>query len=366
MLRQLMLTTAVATIALVPAAAHAEMEVVLGGYVNFQAGFFDNDAADNSGRDFQSESEVRVTAKNKTDSGLEYGAYIELFTSTSDSANTDETNIYLAGDWGRVELGDQDGAGNELAVITPYVGIGQVIGSFVDFIPAADRGYAPSETAADPNVKAADMTDATKVTYYTPRMSGFQAGLSYAPERDSDGEEVEFLDNSGNFEDGFEFGANYKNSFSDVDVKIGGSFDMASAKTGSGLEDISAYTLGAQLGYAGFTLGGGYTDNGDSGQTAGGTDDNVSNWNLGLTYNADNWGVGINYIDVDFDETAVPLGVTGATGAGGDFTAWGVGGTYKVAPGLTAGADFVSYDRDRVTGTDTDGYALVTEVKVAF
>jgi len=368
MLRQLMLTTAIATMVLAPSSARAELEVTLGGYVNFQAGFFNNDNANSSDRDFQSESEVRVTAKGKTDAGLEYGAYLELFTSTSDSDNSDESNIYIAGNWGRVELGDQDGAGSELAVIAPYVGIGQALGSYLDYVPAADRVYGVSETAGDPNVKALDSADATKVTYYTPRMEGFQAGVSYAPERDSNatGEQVQFSDNVGNHDDVFEIGANYKNTFSDIDVKVGGQYTFAGAKTGAAVEDINAWSLGAQLGYKGFTLGGAYVDNGDSAQATGVSDDNVTSWNLGLTYNADAWAVGINYIDFDLDTNGVPLGSAGASATGGDYSAWGFGGLYKIAPGLTAGADFVSFERNRTAGTDTDGYAVVTEVKVAF
>lgn len=360
----------VSALALVVAAspARADLEVTIGGYTGFQAALFDNDTANNSDRDFQSEAEVYVKANAKADNGLEYGAYIELLASTSETANADEVNLYLAGNWGRVELGDQDGAGSELAVVGPYVGMGQALGSYNDYVPTGDRGYARVDSAADPSIKAIDTSDATKITYYTPRFSGFQAGVSYAPERDdnADGEGVQFFDNVGNHDNAFEFGLNYKGEFDAVTVKAGGEYVMADAKDGSGLEDISAWTLGAQVGYMGFTLGGGYTDNGDSGLTDGATDDDVTLWNVGLTYADGPWGVGINYVDADFDQAGTPFGLAGVVGSGGDYTAWGLGGTYKIAPGLTTGADLVFFDRDRVTGTDTDGYVLVTEVRAAF
>ena len=367
-MKTLFSSTALACCTLLSVPALAEMEVTVGGYTGFQAAVFDNDAANNSGRDFLTEAEIHVKASGKADNGLEYGALVELFASTSDSTNANEANIWLAGNWGRLELGDQDGAGSELAELTPYVGIGQVRGSYIDFVPAADRGHAPSENGMDTNLKAIDTSDATKVTYYTPRYSGFQAGVSYAPERDSNasGEAVQFADNAGNHENAVELGLNYKGEFSDVGIKVGGQYTHADAKTGATLEDISAWSLGTQLSYNGFAVGGGYTHNGDSGQTVGTADDTVTGWNAGITYNSGPWGVGLSYADIDFDTAATPFGATGATGSGGDYTVWGLGGIYKVAPGLTAAADLAFYDRNRVTGTDTDGYVAMTEVRAAF
>ena len=366
-MRKLLVTTALVSCALIPV-AKADLEVTIGGYTGFQAAVFNNDTANSSDRDFQSESEIFVKAGAKADNGLEYGAYVELFASTSDSTNADEANLYLAGSWGRVELGDQDGAGSELAVTSPYVGIGQVFGSYNDYVPAADRGYATVDTASDHSVKSIDSSDATKITYYTPRFNGFQAGVSFAPERDSlaDGEGVQFSDATGNHDNMFELGANYKGQISNVDVKVGGAYNFADAKDGATVEDISTWTLGAQLGYMGFTFGGGYTHDGDSGQAVGTADDTVTKWNAALTYATGPWGVAASYAQVDFDDAATAFGVTGSTGSGGDYTAWGLGGTYKVAPGLTAGADLVFFDRDRVAGADADGYVLVTEVRAAF
>ena len=367
-MNRLLTSVSLASLLLLAVPARAELQVTLGGYVGFQAAVFDNDAANNSNRDFQSESEIHVKVKGLADNGLEYGALIELRTSVSDSQNTDEANLWLSNRWGRFELGDQDGAGSELAELTPYVGIGQVRGSYIDFVTAADRGHSPSEAGMDSNLKAIDTADATKVTYYTPRLQGFQAGISYAPERDSSasGEVVQFLDNTGNHDNAIELGLNYMGELSGLGIKVGGQYTHADTKSVSTLEDISAWSLGTQLTYNSFTLGGGYTHNGDSGQAAGVTRDNVTGWNVGATYSSGPWGVGISYASINFDNAATPFGATGATGAGGDYTVYGVGGVYKIAPGLTAAADIVVYDRNRVTGTDTNGYVAITEIRAAF
>lgn len=365
-MRYLLATTALACFMAVP--AQAEMTVKVGGYTAVQAALFDNDTANGSTRDFLSESEVHVKVTNTADNGLEYGAYIELQTSTSDTVKADEANLFLQAGWGRLELGDQDGAGSVMTVYAPYVGAGQVAGSYMDFVPAADRGYRPSEGPGDPFFKALDTSDATKITYYTPKFSGFQAGVSYAPERDnaSDGEQVQFSSSTGNHDNAYEIALAYAGTFNDVSMKLGGEYNGAPAKSGSGLEDISAWALGAQLGYNGFTLGGGYKHDGDSGQSTGTANDSVTGWNLGLTYESGAWGVGASYVNIDFDSAASVFEVTGATGSGGDYSAYGAGATYKLAPGLSASADLMFFDRNRNVGADSDGYVLLTEVRAAF
>lgn len=355
-----------ATTALVLASAtpgFAQLEVTVGGFVGFQAAMFDNDSATNSDRDFTSESQIVVRADGVADNGLQYGAKVALETSTSDSSNADEVGIYLAGGWGRVELGDDDGA-SDLAVSAPTVGIGQINGSYDDFVLSADRGHALNDRGNNHNFTAFDSDDSTKVTYYTPRYSGFQAGVSYVPEVTDIGETVEFVEDANTFSDVYELALNYEGEFSGVMFKASAQYNGGSAPAAN--EDLSAWGLGAQVGYMGFKFGGGYTDNGDSGNTVSTADDEVDSWNVGATYENGPWGVGISYLTVDFDDNGDANGILGSDTQGGDYTVWALGGTYTVAPGLTAGADLAFYDRDRATGTDTDGYVLMTDITAAF
>lgn len=181
-----------------------------------------------------------------------------------------------------------------------------------------------------------------------------------------DGEQVQFFNNVGNHENMVELAGQYNRDISGVAFKFAGEYNFAEAKTGATVEDINAWTVATQLGYQGFTLGGSYTHDGDSGLAVSTANDTVTKWSAGLTYNAAAWGVGASYAHVDFDQAGTPFGAAGATGSGGKYDAWGVGGTYKIAAGLTASADLVFFDRNRVTGTDTDGYVALTEVRAAF
>ncbi len=61
-------------------------------------------------------AEIRFRAQTTADNGLGYGAYLELDMDAGGSA--DEINLFFFGDWGRLELGDQDGAEDAM----PYDG----------------------------------------------------------------------------------------------------------------------------------------------------------------------------------------------------------------------------------------------------
>lgn len=377
--------SAIAIVAVMGSPARAELEVTVGGFASFQAAVFDNDVANSSDRDFTSEAQITVNADATADNGLQYGAKVTLDASASDSTNADEVGIYLAGGWGRVELGDDDGA-SELVVFAPTVGIGQINGSYDDFVPATAQGHMVNDRG-DHNFTAIDSDDSTKITYYTPKFSGFQAGVSYAPEYQgfelfgvtslagSTGEHVAFTETNSIASDIIEVGLGYEGEFSGVMFKVGGNYVTADAVEGDidpltagvqEIEDVSAWSLGAQVGYQGFRFGGGYTDDGDSLQAVGVSDNKVTSWNVGATYENGPWGVGISYLNTDFDTNAVAKTLS-AGGSGGDYTAWAAGATYTVAPGLNVGADLAFYDRNAVgTADDDDGYVLMTDVTAAF
>jgi len=359
MKKVLLATTALIAASAFAAPARAEMEVTVGGFTAFQAGFFDNDAAAQTGRDFQSESQVVVHADGKADNGLEYGAKVTLMTSTNDSTNSLDNSIYLAGAWGRVVLGDELAAGRTLAVFAPTVGAGQINGSADDFITSADRGHMLNDRG-DAMFLAYDSIRATNVTYFTPKFAGFQAGVTYTPEYSNAGESVLFSD-VGSTHDGIGLGLHYTGEFMGVGVKVGGQYNHADVQT-AGTKDVNTWGIGTQLSYKGFTFGGGYDDQGKSLAVAGET--KIHGWNVGATYENGPWGVGISYLDTDFGSNGTAS--LGNDGNGGDYTEVALGATYKVAPGLTTSADVSFYNRDRNTGADTDGTVALIDVTAAF
>lgn len=358
MKRILLGTSALAGVALFASTASAQVTVRLGGFVNFEAGFLSDDIFDsldeivsgddetNDGFDFRNDTEVHIRADGKADNGLLYGTKIEI-DSSGTSLNYDEANLYVAGGWGRLELGDEDGASDTLTVFAPVVGIGQVDGDFADF------------GAPDVLIKPVDSSDSTKATYYTPRFAGFQAGISYAPQIDDGGDSVVLtgLDDAsaggGPYEDVVEIGASYTTDISGFSVALGGGWTFGSAKdaTVGGVpvegDDLNSWGGGAQVGFGGFTVGGGYIQ-------ADLTGDDADGYNVGASYENGPWGVAVQYSDYD----------TGGL-ASADTSLISGGATYTLAPGLSVSADLGWYDVEQV-GDDNDGWIGILSTRAAF
>src|SRR3954454_3643245 len=135
-------TTAIAAAALYAQTAQAQITVSLGGYTEFFGAFYDDDAPNRTDREFELETEIVVRADGKADNGLLYGAKIELQNNQSPGSGigTDEASVYLGGTWGRLELGDFDGASDTLAIYAPVVGIEQIDGEYEDFLGVSVGG----------------------------------------------------------------------------------------------------------------------------------------------------------------------------------------------------------------------------------
>jgi outer membrane protein OmpU len=212
-------TTAIAAAALYAQSAQAQLTVSLGGYTEFFGAYYDDDVPGRTSREFQLETEIVVRADGKADNGLLYGAKVELQNGSTSSVSTDEASVYLSGTWGRIELGDFDGAADTLAIYAPLVGIEQIDGDAYDFLDVTASTGAATGTrfGAQPFfglVKAPDSGDATKVMYLTPRFAGVQAGVSYATQLGSDAQNVVSLKSATpGYKDFWEFGANYPGLF---------------------------------------------------------------------------------------------------------------------------------------------------------
>jgi hypothetical protein len=167
----------------------------------------------------KTDTEIHITATGKADNGLVYGMYVEIeadpalsdLTTTAVNVNAatgavtqttvptsasnyiDEANIFLQGSWGRIEMGDQDGAGDQLFFGAPFdygPAYGQGSGADGDILfrwanTTLIQNNASSNINATPmyswNVRALDSSDASKITYLSPVISGFRAGISYVP-----------------------------------------------------------------------------------------------------------------------------------------------------------------------------------------
>jgi outer membrane protein OmpU len=367
-------TTAIAATALYAQSAQAQLTVSLGGYTEFFGAYYDDDAPGRTSREFQLETEIVVRADGKADNGLLYGAKVELQNSTSESSvETDEASVYLSGTWGRIELGDFDGAADTLAIYAPLVGIEQLDGDAYDFLRAdvaGPAGTAPTRFGSNPFfglVKAPESGDATKVMYLTPRFAGIQAGVSYATQLGSNSQDVVAFKSETLYKDVLEFGANYTGTFAGFSVAAGatGTSGTGESRGAIELEDFFAWQAGAQVGYAGFKFGGGYIDGDDFGAPAGTEAADATAWHVGASYTAGPLAVALTYADA---EGAKADFVTYAS----DYTTYGGGVAYTLAPGFVVQADLMYVDEEGVntsaggTTYDNEGYVAVLSTRLNF
>jgi hypothetical protein len=376
MKKALLAGTAITAATLYAQGAQAQLVVSLGGYTEFFGAYYSDDVTNRTNREFELETEIVVRADGKADNGLLYGAKIELQNSTpnanSTGVGTDEASVYVGGTWGRLELGDFDGAADTLAIYAPLIGLEQIDGDAYDFLSVQAPTGTRTIFGALPMggvVKAPDSDDATKISYITPRFAGFQAGASYAPQSNSEAQDVVAFKTVGGYKDFWEAGLNYAGELYGFSVAAGVTAAGATGQDlgtvgGPSLEDFVAWQAGAQLGYGGFKLGGGYIDAGDYNAVSGNpaTSGDSTAWHVGISYTAGPVAVGFTYADAEGFKGGPNVAAGIPATYASSYKTYGGGAAYTIAPGLTVQADVMYVDEDLrdVTTTTVGGATAIT------
>lgn len=369
-------TTLVGAAALFAGAAVAgeTPKVTIGGFSDFQVGIVseDLDTNERSGA-FRTETDLSIRIDAKTDAGLGYGGEIVLDVSNTNDADNQsdqvgKSYIYLDGAWGRLEGGSNYGANSTLKVDASRIAraTGGIDGDFTFFQagPGAGNFISTPDGFLDYGGYSAQGNESAeainKLTYYTPRFAGFQAGVSYL--FDSTGTDrgitVTRADNNSEAENIFVGGVNYEGKFSEVSVAASLTGEWGNSETAA-LEDLRTWAAGAKLGYMGFSVAGSYGSWGDSLRTAAANLDETNYWTLGAAYETGPFGVSVTYLNSTLEATS---------GVDNEFDNLSVGVDYKLAPGLTPYAEvsFLSYDVGGATATDNDATVFIAGTQLAF
>jgi len=362
------------------AAAAGGLTVMIGGIVDSQAAFIDQDvegaktaaAGDEAGdMNFNTDVELHVTAAGSTDS-FDYGAVVELNTNVDgdpegDDAggDADKTYIFVEGDdFGRFEFGSNEGASGTMEIDASNIAraTGGIEGDWWHHVNTATV----SNAAFEPNLVIADAiatgADAAKLTYYTPRFSGLQLGVSYTPDSGDIGSALNLSakDVVGEFENIIAAGINYEADLDGVGLAVAavietGDSEESTAGTGTTVEDLEGYSIGAKLDFGGVAIAGNWADRGDTGQAVGAAVDNTY-WTLGAAVENGPYGLSVTYMDSEFGNAEHNNIVVGAD--------------YAMAPGFTpyVEAAFFEFD-DGVAGTtaaDNEGSVVLLGAELSF
>ncbi len=220
-MRKLLLgTTALAAAATLSANA-ALADVSISGYYEWKYTSTSSDITANDGTTFGSDSEIAFKFTNKTDSGLDLGLTVEMYSDGGDTT-IDEASLSIAGGFGKVVLGQNDGVGDNYGVASTDL--------------PAEEIYAGIGTANDMVIVNADInglsSDANKISYHLPAMGGLTAGVSFM--------------NSGTAgsTDSTEFGAKYSMDAGGAAVTLGYATGTTEA---SGAQDTDTSVIGVKV-----------------------------------------------------------------------------------------------------------------------
>jgi hypothetical protein len=334
MRKLLLTTTALMTAATLSTAALADVTITGGMEFTYESHDPGTTVTGASNDDFSSDQNVVIKFEKKTDTGLTFGMIQNIESIGEEgvsAAASDENYMYFKGGFGTIELGNNDGAGDQLTrTASDLVG--------PDALSDNGSGMHGAGNLKDDNADLIlDINDANNITYILPTMGGLTVGASIYDAGQGAAENGDIT----------VFGAKY--AFTSGAVK--GSLHYGTSNTGgasAGNSSLNSTSMGIDVSSGPFraVIAKGEADVTSAIKT------NVTDY--GVQYNLGN-GITLAAVGTQIDEN------TG--GETSDITTMSV--KYNIASGLNAYLTYHDYDYAPGTsgGTADDGSkTLVTIV----
>jgi hypothetical protein len=364
MKKLLVASTAIVAVAAVSSANAADpIKLSVGGYMNQYVGYVSQD--DDGQQDFadvniNSETELYFRGSTTLDNGLTIGVNIDRYADRDDTGGDDVFLQISSDSMGRLRIGQTKGAAYALSHSAPNVAIDNNDGDVDDWISK------PSNVLADQTMTASEANDGQKLVYWTPNLGGFQAGVSYGLDRnDAAIEGVVDVGGGSTLNDtAWDAGIAYNGDFGGVSFGADVTYqaNQNGGTTGSAVEDRNAVRVGAELGVAGFTVGGSYRDTNNEGNVA---DVDSMGWDLGVAYATGPYAVSLSYLYMEQD--TAPNASTQH-----ENHQWVLGASYDLGAGVTlVGSVFHAEYEDGTnpapnSTSENEGTGIVTGLQVSF
>lgn len=318
----------------------------IGGFATLGVGYVDSEIANGAGSldgnniIVVNNSEVHFNFSLVADNGLTFGYYVE-FEANGQSNNVDEYWGYINGSFGRIQIGAQDGAADQMTGFwAPYYFTNAGDGTGLLFDQASAGVQAPDTDGSDSG-------DGQKISYFTPSFAGFEAGVSYSAGLEGGTSSNVAIDTN----EAIEVAARWRGELAGFSINVGGGYteflddDGNNGAIRGGVPADNGWTVGAVVGFAGFSVSGIYkyeeiSDNIPAITGAGG---DVSSFGLGAAYETGPWQFGVSYAQFLEDDNRPT--VDDAFGVAGEVT-------YALAPGVRTGV-ILEYASD----TSKDNFA---------
>ncbi len=369
-------TTTLVAFGLAGAANAADpITLKLGGkQEQYFGGFAATEKAGNTdGFGIDSDTEVYFTGSTTLDNGITVRAVIQMEATHDVAGGADEQYIDVSGGFGKIRAGYVNGMYDTQAVGAPIVGsvsLNDAIGNWMASSGNGATGFSgPIGTPLDQTLT----TDHASVSYQTPSIFGFTGAVSYVPDAETlgnDGAGWRLPEpTGGSLRDQVEGSLAYSNEFGGVGVDASVGVIWGANAGGATASDMFGYGGGLSLSYAGFTLGGSYSqlNTGYSNFGAVGTGAaNGHGYNVGVSYEVGPYGVGFAY------------GHTSSAGSFGDDAndtqdVYLLNSAYKMGPGISLVGNVFYAEQDSegsnapgTNNTNRAGVGVVTGLVLSF
>ncbi len=406
MRKTLLATTALAAagaFAAGPVLAADMLSVGVSGYMEQWVGVVGVDKTENGkgvevgdGVAQQSDTEIFFRGRLEADNGLTFSVKVELEGNTQAASQIDESQLTVRGAFGEIVMGAEDNAQTLTHHGVRSAGsVGINCGDaqkWVDGIKeCSPAGFGTSGHG---------FGDRNQISYFSPRVSGVQFGMTYIPDT---GQEARFAPLNDNDHDAFAIGGNYVGEFgganvafslghqvraqtlaaratekhtlaenvlkdNDIVLEKGTDIELVTqeADDATKIDEATFTNVGLQVGFGAFSFDVAYADYESGKYMPHARDANVMvEDNSG---DAETMAAGAMYSD---GPMAISLGFIGTEyGDGKDQALVELGGSYTLAPGVAWRSSLFMAEINGPAGTDgensTEGTGFVTGIKINF
>jgi len=316
-MRKLLLnSTAIATVAALTASV-AVADVSISATTEYKYESRSSQKASDDGTRGISTSEIVFKFANKTDSGLTVGYVAELTSTGEAGGEIDESSFSIAGGFGKVVLGENDGVGENFGIAA------------FDLIAEETASIVASHTIKTSSDIVQSDGDNIKIAYFLPAMGGFTAGISHADSGATTGTDTTT------------YGAQYTMDAGGNTVTIGG----ASASTEvSDAIDKDSQNMGVKVVSGNLSV---IVSNG----TYEAADEDINTQGVAVSYKLAN-GMVLGAFSIKSEDDL---------DIGEEYTVSGVEAQYTIAAGLTAVVNVNDYEYTKTTGTVDATHGTVSD-----
>lgn len=255
-------------------------------------------------------------------------------------------------------FGQRDGLGGKMTIFSPEtlragaLSSGQLDLSGIDLV----------NTMAGVNGGFGDASQ--KLTYVTPRVAGFQGGISFGSQDQLESglfsacRSVLCARSEDDITQPVELGLTYFNQFGEQ-FRLGGKVTFLQTEGQESdifvVDQSEAWTAGINIGYSGFTLGGSYKES----QNFRGDGIGYTALDVGATYETGPWGFMVSYGVDEYEGTGGTVLESNAVQGGVDFT-------LESGVSFGGGVQYIEAEFPGVQAEDEDATVVFIETMVAF